>query len=354
MALKFKDNNNIERIVPEAIEVRDLSQSIKSDPRMTNARAPMGPAGGSLTDTYPNPAIAANAVGISQIADNAVTPVKVGAGLIASGSNVTVNRNASTGVYTINATNGGGGDTVTYGTGLQRVGNNVNVNFAPSGLSSSTQAVRADDVRLAAPPVLLSFDTPSLNFGVYHSGALLPPFTTTLRNAGLGASGVLTLNNSNTAAFSVLFFSTESMNGGTTRILSINPTREIRNVPGIYNTTIEITGANGGRTTLTASIQVAEAQFGRLIYEWDGDTSQQQFFSICLESAGIASVHSPVLLSINLDGNEYYSGEHIIQDEDFKTLSAQFNNFFVNRWFGELTIDFNEIHGSFISIRVYE
>jgi hypothetical protein len=84
-------SKQIRRNAVTGAKVRDLSLT-GSDIRLSTlgtvpsaARAdsapPSGPAGGRLTGSYPNPALAANSVRGGELADNAVSGAKLGAGI---------------------------------------------------------------------------------------------------------------------------------------------------------------------------------------------------------------------------------------------------------------------------------
>jgi len=113
--------------------------------------------------------------------------------------------------------------------------------------------------------IALALDSPNHSFGSINKGAAVPnAFSTTLRNTGLSNSGDLNLTNSNPAAFNASLSSTEGIASGETRILTVRP--NINLSAGTYNTTITVTGTNGGSATFTASFEVHTPQFSTLIH----------------------------------------------------------------------------------------
>jgi len=112
---------------------------------------------------------------------------------------------------------------------------------------------------------ILAFDSPSHNFGIRNPGAAVPnAFSTMLRNTGLSNTGELSLTNSNTAAFTASLNSVEGIASGDTRTLTVRPKIDLS--AGTYNTTITVTGENGGSATFTASFEVYVPQFSTLVH----------------------------------------------------------------------------------------
>lgn len=109
-----------------------------------------------------------------------------------------------------------------FSTGLSRTGITVTVDFAPSGNSSATQAVRADDSRLndSRTPTAHVLDSASHTISgktagqvLLATGATTFAFTTIGGDATLNGSGSLTIQNVNSVAIGNLGLTETTFNG---------------------------------------------------------------------------------------------------------------------------------------------